>query len=125
MKAWELLQAMQEDGAKVRDHHMEPKAYYAWRGGKFVSHHGGSLDDSELAYLLQYAEEYSVIQEPRNLAWAMERMCAGQAVCRPGAVFGIVLGDDGEFESTEDGEVVRLSAPSINATDWRLWVSYI
>jgi len=124
MKAWELLQAMQEDGAKVREPSMGTD-YYAWRDGKFVSHHGGSLDDSELAYLLQYAEEYSVIQEPRNLAWAMERMCAGQAVCRPGAVFGIVLGDDGEFESTEDGEVVRLSAPNINATYWRLWVSYI
>jgi len=121
MKAWELLKAMQEDGAKVSDSHAGSD-YYMWRDGNFVSNHTGRLDDNELAYLLRYAENHFVIQEPRNLAWAMEQMREGKAVCRPGAVFGIVLGDDGEFENTEDGEVVRLSAPSITATDWRLWV---
>lgn len=124
MKAWELLKAMQEDGAKVREPSMGTD-YYTWRAGEFTSHQEGPLDDHTLAYIVKYAETLSIIKEPHNLAWAMEQMRAGKAVCRPGAVFGVVLGDDGEFESTEDGEVVRLSAPSITAMDWRLWVKRI
>jgi hypothetical protein len=124
MKAWELLKAMQEDGAKVREPSMGTD-YYAWRAGEFTSRQEGPLDDHKLACVVKYAETLSIIQEPHNLAWAMEQMRAGKAVCRPGAVFGVVLGDDGEFESTEDGEVVRLSAPSITAMDWRLWVKRI
>ena len=124
MKAWELLKAMQEDGAKVREPSMGTD-YYVWREGEFISYLEGPMDDHEVAYLVKNAYALSIVQEPHNLAWAMEQMRAGKAVCRPGAVFGIVLGDDGEFENAEDGEVVRLSAPSITAMDWRLWTQHI